>query len=377
MASAEKTFFNVRANVKSALGALDAGKLKAGTSKFELLKGDKHTIVVGGVQYYRIRALRRIERPFELPPVEPGDLGGYVASAHLLSDEGSCWVADGAVVSGYVKDDAQVTGGAFVGGESVVSGKSWVSDCAQVVSGAVVSDAVVCGFAQVIGVVDAGVSGCEGHFKQCTEVSGYSRVSGRSRVYGGAKVTRFSQVSGLAVVGGNVQLRKGAVVAGGVVLVSERGLVDLCGDVISEPLNMWGCPTVVAVRADDKPVWSVKGFADPEYGSVLPYCGDFGGVGVDGWNAVDDDLRDAALRLAELFGFDRDSLTFSHDIPLGGSWGSTFDKADGYPRAVYKSEVTGDCYFAPETIEEAEERDLFVETSDDATGTGGAEDAAS
>lgn len=377
MASVEKMFFNVRANVKSALGSLDAGKLEVGAGKFELLKGDRHTIVVGGVQYYRIRALRRIERPFELPPVEPGDLGGYVASAHLLSGEGSCWVADGAVVSGAVEDDAQVTGGAFVGGESVVRGRSWVSDCAQVVSGAVVSDSVVCGFAQVIGVVDEGVSGCEGHFKQCTEVSGYSRVSGRSRVYGGAKVTRFSQVSGSAVVGGNVQLRKGAVVSGGVVLVSERGLVDLYGDVISEPLNMWGCPTVVAVRADDKPVRSVKDFADPEYGSVLPYCGDFSGVGVDEWNAVDDDPRDATLRLAELFGLDRESLISSHDIPLGCSWGSTFDKADGYPRAVYKSEVTGDSYFAPETIEEAEERDLSIGTSDDATGTGGAEDAAS
>lgn len=373
MASVEKVFFNVRANVVSALGALDVDKVKAATGKFELLKGDKHTIVVGGVQYYRIRALRRVERPFGLSPVEPGDLGGYVASAHFLSGEGSCWVADGAVVSGCVKDDAQVTGGAFVGGESVVSGKSWVSDCAQVVSGAVVRDAVVCDFAQVVGVVDEGVSGYSAHFEQCTEVSGCSRVSGRSRVYGGAKVTRFSQVSGSAVVGGNVQLRKGAVVAGGVVLVSERGLVDLCGDVISEPWNMWGCPTVVVVRADDEPVWSVKGFADPERGSVLPYCGDFGGGDVDGWNAVDDDPRDAALSLAELFGFDRDSLTLSHDIPLGGSWGSTFDKADGYPRAVYKSEVTGDSYFAPETIEEAKERDLF----DDTAGAGGAEEAAS
>ena len=270
-----------------------------------------------------------------------------------------------------------MTGGAFVGGESVVRGRSWVSDCAQVVSGAVVRDAVVCGFAQVIGVFDEGVSGCEGHVERCTEVSGYSRVSGRSRVYGGAKVTRFSQVSGSAVVGGNVQLRKGAVVSGGVVLVSERGLVDLCGDVISEPWNMWGCPTVVVVRADDEPVWSVKGFADLEHGSVLPYCGDFGGGDVDGWNAVDDAPRDAAVRLAELFGFDRDSLTFSHDIPLGGSWGSTFDKADGYPRAVYKSEVTGDSYFAPETIEEAKERDLSIETSDDTAGNGGAEEAAS
>lgn len=72
MASVEKMFFNVRANVKSALGALDADKVKVGTGKFELLKGDRHTIVVGGRQYYRIRALRRIERPFGFVAVGAG-----------------------------------------------------------------------------------------------------------------------------------------------------------------------------------------------------------------------------------------------------------------------------------------------------------------
>lgn len=44
-------------------------------SKYEVLSGDKHTITVGDTTYQRIRALRRIERPFGLPPIEPGDLG--------------------------------------------------------------------------------------------------------------------------------------------------------------------------------------------------------------------------------------------------------------------------------------------------------------
>lgn len=42
--------------------------------KYEVLTGEKHTVVVDGVKYHRIRALRRFERPFGLPPVEPGDL---------------------------------------------------------------------------------------------------------------------------------------------------------------------------------------------------------------------------------------------------------------------------------------------------------------
>lgn len=49
-------------------------------SKYEVLSGDKHTITIGDTTYQRIRALRRIERPFGLPPIEPGDLGGYIAT---------------------------------------------------------------------------------------------------------------------------------------------------------------------------------------------------------------------------------------------------------------------------------------------------------
>lgn len=51
-------------------------------SKYEILNDEKHRVVVDGVEYQRIRALRRIERPFGLSPVEPGDLGGYVAMGY-------------------------------------------------------------------------------------------------------------------------------------------------------------------------------------------------------------------------------------------------------------------------------------------------------
>lgn len=81
-------------------------------AKYEILTENKHSITIGDTRYYRIRALRRIERPFGLPPVEPGDLGGYVTldTGNSLSNEGDCWIADEAFVSGYVSGDSQVTG---------------------------------------------------------------------------------------------------------------------------------------------------------------------------------------------------------------------------------------------------------------------------
>jgi conserved hypothetical protein len=255
--------------------------------KYEVLTGEKYTVVVDGVKYHRIRALRRFERPFGLPPVEVGDLGGFVAVHRgYLGHEGSCWVADGAFSAGQVTGDAQVTGRAFVGVGSKVTGRSLVSDYAQVVDGAWVQDSLVSDFAQVVGVELNHSSSSV----VSTMVFGYSRVAGRARVSGGAKVCRFSQVFGSAVVSGRVQVRDGGVVGGAVVLVSECEVVDLPGGVIDEPLNRWGCPTVVVNRVGDEPVRSVKRFSEPEHGCQLPVAGD----GCPVTTFVDDE-RDAAV----------------------------------------------------------------------------------
>lgn len=147
----ESTVVNVRVGVKSALESLESkGSKSKPKAKYEVLTGKKHTVVVDGVTYCRIRALRQIERPFGLPPVEPGDLGGYIGKHRgYLGYEGSCWVADGAFVAGQVTGDAQVTGRAFVGVGSKVSGRSLISDYAQVIDGAEVQDSLVTDFAQV------------------------------------------------------------------------------------------------------------------------------------------------------------------------------------------------------------------------------------
>lgn len=313
-------------------------------SKYEILAEDKHSVTIGGTTYYRIRALRRIERPFGLPPVEPGDLGGYVAleaGTSSLSNEGDCWIADEAFVSGYVSGDSQVTGQAHVGYPSEVSGKSLISDFAQVIDGAQVNDSMVTDYAQVVGRNMVGLDRDLVYWaRKQTEVANHSWIAGRARVSDGALIIRFSHVGGSAVVGGHVQLRKGAVVTGGVTLMSERGFVDLSGEVIDEPMNMWGFPTVLVTHADGEWVHSADVFGSDSYGAVLPY-----------YKAEYTAGTSVAHKIADIYGVELE----------GGDGGdlaicvSSYDKDAGYPRPVHVSPVTGIAYLERPTKEEYEE----------------------
>lgn len=313
-------------------------------SKYEILAEDKHSVTIGGTTYYRIRALRRIERPFGLPPVEPGDLGGYVAleaGTSSLSNDGDCWIADEAFVSGYVSGDSQVTGQAHVGYPSEVSGTSLISDFAQVIDGAQVSDSMVTDYAQVVGRNMVGLDRELVYWaRKQTEVANHSWVSGRARVSDGAFIIRFSHVGGSAVVGGHVQLRKGAVVTGGVTLMSERAFVDLSGEVIDEPMNMWGFPTVLVTHADGEGgVHTAESFGGDAYGAVLPYIKAEYTAGTS-----------VAQKIADIYGVELE----------GGDGGdleicvSSYDKDAGYPRPAHVSPVTGIAYLERPSNEEYE-----------------------
>lgn len=317
-------------------------------SKYEILADDKHSVTIGGTKYYRIRALRRIERPFGLPPVEPGDLGGYVAMGTVpygdcLSNEGDCWIADEAFVSGSVSGDTQVTGHAHVGYPSKVSGKSLISDYAQVIDGAEVNDSMVTDYAQVVG---RNLEGLDKellsyyHRKQ-TQVANHSWIAGRARVSDGALIIRFSHVGGSAVVGGDVQLRKGAVVTGGVTLMSERAFVDLSGEVIDEPMNMWGFPTVLVTHADGEGgMHTAESFGADAYGAALPYTKAEYTAGTS-----------VAHKIADIYGVEL-------GVGDGGDLAicvSSYDKDAGYPRNVHVSPVTGIAYLERPTKEEYEE----------------------
>lgn len=309
-------------------------------AKYEILEDDKHSVTIGDTTYSRIRALRRIERPFGLPPVEPGDLGGYVSPTGGLSNDGDCWIADEAFVSGHVSDDSQVTGHAHVGYPSEVSGKSLISDFAQVIDGAEVSESMVTDYAQVVGRNMVGLDkNLVSWYSRQTQVVNHSWIAGRARVSDGALVIRFSHVGGSAVVGGNVQLRKGAVVTGGVTLMSERAFVDLSGEVIDEPMNMWGFPTVLVTHADGDQILSAEVFGADAYGAVLPYIKAEYTAGTS-----------EAQKIADIYGVELETGD-GGDLAICVS---SYDKDAGYPRPVHISPVTGIAYLEHPSNEEYE-----------------------
>lgn len=324
------------------------------SAKYEILTTDKHSVTIGGTRYYRIRALRRIERPFGLPPVEPGDLGGYVTfdTGNSLSNEGDCWIADEAFVSGYVSGDSQVTGHAHVGYPSTVSGKSLISDFAQVIDGAHVDESLVTGFAQVIGRNFEGLYLEEPSLEllgEQTQVVNHSWVSGRARVSDGAYVHRFSSIKGSSVVSGPIFLTNDSSVAG-VVLTSECDMVLIRGEFIDEPMNMWGCPKGIVVHEGDGKIETLQALGDIDRGAVLPY---FGG----------DYLRCARTpkEIGKIYGIEE--LEF-HDTG-NGTWASSFDKSIEAPRKIHVSSATGIEYFEPASKEEkAEYRDKMVEKAE-------------
>ena len=324
------------------------------SAKYEILTTDKHSVTIGDTRYYRIRALRRIERPFGLPPVEPGDLGGYVTfdTGNSLSNEGDCWIADEAFVSGYVSGDSQVTGHAHVGYPSTVSGKSLISDFAQVIDGAHVDESLVTGFAQVVGRNFEGLYLEEPSLEllgEQTQVVNHSWVSGRARVSDGAYVHRFSSIKGSSVVSGPIFLTNGSSVAG-VVLTSECDMVLIRGEFIDEPMNMWGCPKGIVVHEGDGKIETLQALGDIDRGAVLPY---FGG----------DYLRCARTpkEIGKIYGIEE--LEF-HDTG-NGTWASSFDKSIEAPRKILVSSATGIEYFEPASKEEkAEYRDKMVEKAE-------------
>lgn len=317
-------------------------------SKYEVLNDEKHCVVIDGIRYQRIRALRRINRPFGLPPVEPGDFGGYIAVDYgleaCLSNEGECWIADEAFVSGSVSGDTQVTGHAHVGYPSKVSGQSLISDYAQVIDGAEVLDSMVTDYAQVVGRNLWGLGFEEPSpeiLGEQTEVSNHSWISGRARVSDGAYVGRFSSVKGSAVVSGRIFLTNGSSITG-VVLASERDVLIIRGEFIDEPMNMWGYPKGIVIREGDGFSNTLEALGDTDRGAVLPY------YGVNYWRCAK-----TPREIAKIYGIE---LEF-HDTG-NGTWASSFEKdIEEAPRKIHVSPVTGIEYFEPASKEETEEYD--------------------
>lgn len=144
---------------------------------------------------YRIRALIDVRYG-----VKKGDLGGYVQSAENLSQEGTCWIADDAVVcenarvyeAAWITHKSHVSGQAEISGDAHVEGNAAVLENAHVTSGSVADHAVVRGNAEI---------------KKDKRTRKSPRITGSALVYG--TVVGNVIVAGGSVIGAEEKLEGG------------------------------------------------------------------------------------------------------------------------------------------------------------------------
>lgn len=147
-------------------------------AKYTLTTEDMRTHERTGSVLYRIRASRDIPRH----NVKKGELGGFISSLDVLSQEGDCWVFDDAVVVG----DSHISGNALIYNNAVVE-NSTISDEAIIGEYCEVCDSDVTGTSCVMGhstVLTSSINGA-------VSVDGRtlvreSKLSGSTYTYGGA-----------------------------------------------------------------------------------------------------------------------------------------------------------------------------------------------
>lgn len=180
-------------------------------------KEPKYELVGQEGKFWRIRALKDFEC-VDGTKVKAGDIGGLIQSEDNLSQEGNCWVAEYATVSGkaQVFDNAKIGGGmvsvsghAKVYGDAFVDGASEVTGWAEVYDNAVLSGSV--------------------------KITGHSKVHGNAQVYGYAIVRDNAEVTDDSRVGGPALVIKGNAKITGTSNLFGRYNVDW--DIDSEDIN--------------------------------------------------------------------------------------------------------------------------------------------
>lgn len=226
--------------------------------KYEILHGDYKDI--GTTRYYRIKALRHIDRPLNLPSVEAGDLGGYVSREDCLSHEGTCWVGDMALVSGEVSGDAQVSGQATVQFPSVVTGLSYVSDYARVLHGAFVEDSKIINTATVTGnatyITNSMIAKLRGDVPENESpiretIIKRSVIMDNAHVANGVRI-EDSTVSGSVYLAGNISVKDRSMIHGAIALVVESAPLSIENVILEEPVNSNGSPNAFTTGYRDK-----------------------------------------------------------------------------------------------------------------------------
>lgn len=179
-------------------------KTEASSKKYEFTGS---TVEYDGLILYQIRAVRDIRSD-----VLSGDIGGFIQLGNNLSDEGSCWVGQNAMVYGCsrVQNDALVEGTAIVK-NSFISENAKVSGSPIIVSSSIRDDASVDGSATVIGA----------NLYDCSHVGGCAKVH-QARLYDAASVSGFSTIDGEEVVLGGCTEVKGHSKITGIKLLYDK-----------------------------------------------------------------------------------------------------------------------------------------------------------
>jgi len=170
-------------------------------NKYKLLRKRKDGL-------HRIKAIRDIY--FKGVVMYPeGTSGGLVSGYHNLSQEGSCWVDDNAVVTGnaVVTDDATVSDNAVVMGNSRLEDNAWVSENARIIENAIISkDAHVKGHALISG---------KARITDYAFVNDHSFIEDNAIIGGRTKVEGCSCVKGDTDLGGRIRILSSMVMTGG------------------------------------------------------------------------------------------------------------------------------------------------------------------
>ena len=193
--------------------------------KYELAM-DEAFCMMFGKKHYRIRALRNIPEQ----GITAGQIGGYVEGEKNLSQEGSCWIAHDALVSGdalvekdavvswrtTIMDSAKITGKAMVTGFAVVSGNAVVGENAHVTGAAIIMDdaqvsssAYICDDAKICGKAKIGTATVKDEaFIMDSFVWGDAHISGNAVVVNHANLHNGIKLSGYDYADGKNGIRQ-------------------------------------------------------------------------------------------------------------------------------------------------------------------------
>jgi len=182
--------------------------------KFELVRNEVYA--KDGHALFRIRALKTFKNIYD-DIIEAGEIGGYVEKEDNLSQEGSCWIYDDAMVyhDAFVQDDALICQNAQVFGFANIRDKTFVMNNAKIYDhascwgeAAINDNAIIEGAAHISdGIIQGNAKICDdavirkGICQNNVIVSGKAVLSGYFILDGNMKINHTSDLISVGQIG--------------------------------------------------------------------------------------------------------------------------------------------------------------------------------